>query len=213
MIRFTRTQTQPIGVDIGADCVKLLQMEIVGEALSIVAAASAPLPAGARSADFKQRTAAAAVVIRQMLRQNAFSTRKIVAAIPAEILHVKNLRLPLMPIDELRAAIDFEARNIFPFDTKDAHIQFLHAGEVRQGTDARQEVIVIAALRADVDAFICELHRSGAVIESLDFAPSAIYRSVERFIRRREDEQLLQNDRRRFTAPARFGRTEARHHL
>jgi type IV pilus assembly protein PilM len=189
MIRFTRAQVQPIGVDIGSDSVKLLQMEIVGNTLSVVAAARQTLPPAARSTDLAERTAAAADVIRQMIRQNPFSCRKIVAALPRDIVHVKNLRLPLMPMDELQSAIDFEVKNIFPFDTKDAHVRFLHAGEVRQGVDARQEVIVLAAPRSEVDTFICQLHRSGAVIESLDFEPAAIYRSVERFIRRREDEQ------------------------
>ena len=189
MIRFTRAQVQPIGVDIGSDSVKLLQMEIVGNTLSVVAAARQTLPPAAKSIDLAERTAAAADVIRQMIRQNPFSCRKIVAALPRDIVHVKNLRLPLMPLDELQSAIDFEVKNIFPFDTKDAHVRFLHAGEVRQGADARQEVIVLAATRSDVDTFICQLHRSGAAIESLDFEPAAIYRSVERFIRRREDEQ------------------------
>jgi len=189
MIRFTRAQVQPIGVDIGSDSVKLLQMEIVGNTLSVVAAARQPLPPAARTAEFAERTAAAAEVIRQMIRHNPFNSRKIVAALPRDIVHVKNLRLPLMPIDELKSAIDFEVKNIFPFDTTDAHVRFLHAGEVRQGADARQEVIVLAATRSDVDTFICQLHRSGTVIESLDFEPAAIYRSAERFIRRREDEQ------------------------
>ena len=189
MIRFTRAQVQPIGVDIGSDSVKLLQMEIVGNTLSVVAAARQTLPPAGRSTDLAERTAAAADVIRQMIRHNPFSCRKIVAALPRDIVHVKNLRLPLMPLAELESAIDFEVKNIFPFDTKDAHVRFLHAGEVRQGADARQEVIVLGAPRSEVDTFICQLHRSGAVIESLDFEPAAIYRSVERFIRRREDEQ------------------------
>jgi type IV pilus assembly protein PilM len=189
MIRFTRAQIQPIGVDIGSASVKLLQMEVAGLSLSAIAAAREQLPTGTALETWPERTAAAADLIRHMLRHNAFSGRKVVAALPSEIVQVKNLRLPLMPMEELRSAIEFEAKNIFPFESKDAHIRFLHAGEVRQGTDARQEVIVMAALRSDVDTFLCRLHRSGAIVESLDCEPCSIYRSIERFIRRREDEQ------------------------
>jgi type IV pilus assembly protein PilM len=189
MIRFTRAQVQPIGVDIGSDSVKLLQMEVADQTLSVIAAACQALPPAARAQDLKDRTAAAADLVRQMMRHNSFSSRKIIAALPREIVYVKNLRLPMMPMEELRSAIDYEVKNIFPFERKDAHVRFLYAGEVRQGTDARQEVIVLAATHIDVDTFICQLHRSGAVIESLDFEPAAIYRSAERFIRRREDEQ------------------------
>jgi type IV pilus assembly protein PilM len=189
MIRFSRAQIHPIGVDIGADSVTLLQLESADQTISAFAGARQSLSKPAPAEPFTERTAAAADVIRHMLRQHPFSGRKIVAALPRQIVQVKNLRLPSMPMDEVRSAIEFEVKSIFPFDPKDAHIQFLHAGEVRQGTETKQEVIVIAASREDVDAFVCQVHRSGAVIASLDFEAAAIYRSVERFIRRREDEQ------------------------
>ena len=44
MIRLTRAQVQPIGLDIGHDSVKLLQLEVVGETLSVTAAARHALP-------------------------------------------------------------------------------------------------------------------------------------------------------------------------
>jgi type IV pilus assembly protein PilM len=68
-------------------------------------------------------------------------------------------------------------------------VQIIPAGEVRQGIDVRQEVIVLAARNDDVNSYIEQLHRAGLVVESLDIEPAAIYRSQERFIRRREDEQ------------------------
>jgi type IV pilus assembly protein PilM len=94
-----------------------------------------------------------------------------------------------MPTTELDNAVEFEARNIFHLENEPAQIRYLHAGEVRQGSDARQEVIVLAAKDAQVNDFIEQLHRCGVVMESLDFEPCAIYRCVERFMRRREDEQ------------------------
>ena len=193
MFSFRKTTPQPIGVDIAADAVRLLQLEAHGEAkspsLSVIAAAQTALAPEVAEMDLKGRTAAAADAIRQMLRKTAFSSRHMVAALPVDIVHTKNLRLPPMPHEELQAAIEFEARNIFPFDPDDAVVQFLNAGEVRQGTDLRQEVIVLAVRNQDIDTYLCELHASGAIIESLEFQPSAIYRSVERFIRRRDDEQ------------------------
>jgi len=84
--------------------------------------------------------------------------------------------------------VEFEARNIFPFEADKARITFCSAGEVRQGVDVRQEVIVLAARNDDVNDFLEQLHRSGAVIVSLDVEPFALYRTIERFIRRREDE-------------------------
>lgn len=187
MIRFTRAQVLPIGVDIGHDSIKMLQVEAVGTSLEVTAAARMPLPPEAK-ADPTRRLPCAADLIRQMLRLHPFRGRRIVAALPRDIVTAKNLRLPPIPASEVAAVVKFEARNVFPFDVEQARVHYLAAGEVRQGTELRQEVIVMAARNDDVNAVVEHLHRSGAILESLDTEPCALYRSVERFIRRKEDE-------------------------
>jgi type IV pilus assembly protein PilM len=187
MLRLTRAQAQPIGVDIGHDSIKLLQLQVVGNELEVIAAAKQQIPDEVRA---EPELAMKTIVdmIRQMLRHQPFIGRNLVTALPRGIVHVKNLRLPLMPVEELEAAVQFEAKNIFPFETEHAFVRYLPAGEVRQGTDTRQEVIVLAAKHDDVEHYIETIHRCG-VLESLDFEPCAIYRGIERLIRRREDEQ------------------------
>ena len=192
MFRLNRLQTQPIGVDIGHDSVKMLQLEVRENGLAVHASARRMLD-GASAAG--QGNAAelispqAAQAIRELLRGGQFNGRSAVAALPRHIVHVKNLRLPPMPPGELATVIDFESRGAFPFDTQEAHVEFLVAGEIRQGTDVRQEVVVLAARNADVDRFVEQLHRTGLVLDSLDVEPCALYRTIDRFVRRKEDEQ------------------------
>jgi type IV pilus assembly protein PilM len=187
MFRVTRAQVLPIGVDIGHDTVKMLQLEVVGDTLCVAAAAKAALPPEVKTQPAR-RVDAASNLIRQMLRQHPFRGRRIVAALPREIVHVKNLRLPQMPADELPAVIQFEARNVFPFDTEQAAVHFLPAGEVRHGNEVRQEVILLAARNDEINHYLEQLHQASGIIESLDVEPCALYRSIERFVRRREDE-------------------------
>ncbi len=182
MFRLTRTQVQPIGLDIGRDAIKMLQLEVVGESLAAVAGALKEFPPEAKLQS-ASRMALLPELLRQMLRQNPFAGRHVATTLPREFLHVKNLRLPLMPEEELDSAVRFEARNIFPFDTEDAQVHCLPAGEVRQGNDVLQEVIVLAA------RFVEQLHACGVVVVSLDIEACALFRSIERFVRRREDEQ------------------------
>jgi type IV pilus assembly protein PilM len=188
MFRLTRSHLLPIGVDIGCETVKLLQLEVTGTTLKVVAAARQHLPEEARR-DSALRLPLAMQTINEMLRENRFKGRQIVAALPRDIVHSKNLRLPQMPAEELRGAVEFEARNIFKFENDPALVQYLSAGEVRSGNEVKNEVLVLAARNEDVDNFVEQLHRSRCVIESLDWEPQALYRSIERFIRRREDEQ------------------------
>jgi type IV pilus assembly protein PilM len=187
MIRFTRAQVLPIGVDIGNDSVKMLQAEAVGNTLEVTAAAKMLLPPEVKNQP-ELRLPLASDLIRQMLRQHPFRGRQVVAALPREIVHMKNLRLPQMPMAELPAVVHFEARNVFPFDTDQAKVHFLSAGEVRQGNEVRQEVILLAAKNDQINNVVEHLHSAGAIVESLDVEACAVYRSLERFIRRKEDE-------------------------
>ena len=182
-----KAQVQPIGLDLGLDSIKMLQLETAENSLSVLAAARQQLSAEVRQQP-DLHLPAAMDAVRQMLRQNSFNGRHVVACLPRHLIHVKNIRLPMMPPAELASAVEFEARNIFPFDMDQAIVRFLPAGEVRQGADTRIEVIAIAAKRDEIDNFTEQLHHAGCLIESLDFEPSAIYRGIERFIRRREDE-------------------------
>src|SRR5436190_677943 len=96
-MRFKRTHPQPIGLDVGHDSVKLLQVETVGEStVRAVAAMRHYFPPDVRSQP-ALRMAAAVEPIRRMLREGGFVGRRVVAALPREILHVKNFRLPTMP--------------------------------------------------------------------------------------------------------------------
>lgn len=190
MIRLMRTQVQPIGLDLGYDGIKMLQLEVVGDSLAVRAAAKRVM-GETPEVDGTRRLASIGETIRQMLKQGEFSGRSVVTTLPREIVHTKNLRLPQMPLNELASAVEFEVAHLFPFDASEARIHFIPAGEVRQGADVKQEVIVLAARNEEVDAYVEQLHACGLVIESLDIDACALYRTVDRFVRRKEDEQTV----------------------
>lgn len=191
MFRLTRTQFLPIGVDVGFSAVKLMQLQIVGDDLRVFAAERQPMPAGTPS-DAPTRVAVGVEIARQMLRRGGFRGNRAVVSLPRELVHMKTLRLPPMPPADLAGALQFEARSLFPFDTDSATVRWLVAGEVRQGSDVRQEVIVLAARNTDIEAFVEQFHRGGFVLDSLDHEPCALYRHADRFLRRIEDEQDVQ---------------------
>ncbi len=190
-MRLGRKQPLPIGLDIGLDSVKMLQVAPVGQHLAVVASARMAVPEEAR-VDSSKHLAAATELVGQMLQTHPFQGRRVAACLPRNIVQIKNLRLPLIPPAELAASVDFEARNIFSFDMSAARMHYVVAGEVRQGTDVRQEVIAFAADNKAIDAFVEQLHRSGAILASLDIEPCALHRGYERYIRRRDDENDVQ---------------------
>jgi type IV pilus assembly protein PilM len=106
-------------------------------------------------------------------------------------LAIRNVRLPKMPEEALDTAVNWEAQNRFPFDTATAIVQHLPAGEVRQGEQVLDEVILFAAPRAEVDARVQLACEAGLDVVSLDAEPCAVFRAFERFLRRRDDETTV----------------------
>jgi type IV pilus assembly protein PilM len=191
MIRLTRTQLHPIGLDIGYDAVRMVQLEVLGR--DTTAAVRAATRESFRDDDVRETTesrlAAAREAVGRMLSAAPFRGRRVVVALPSEMVHVKNYRLPPMPLPEIDSAARLEARNLFEFEPDDAHVQCLPAGEVRHGNDVLQEVIVLAVRNEDVDRYVEQIHACGLTVDSVDVEACALFRSIERFIRRREDEQ------------------------
>lgn len=195
MVALNRRHFQPIGLDVGHDSVKMIQFEVADHALVVHSAHRRVLESSSASTTPSSENGflapQAAQIIREMLHDGEFHGRNVIAALPRQIVHVKNLRLPQMPTNELASVVKFEARNLFTFDPEEGHIDFLSAGEVRQGSEVRQEVIVLGARWIDIDHFLEQLHGTGAVVDSLDVEPCGLYRGVARFVRRREDEQEI----------------------
>ncbi|HMO25089.1 MAG TPA: pilus assembly protein PilM, partial [Tepidisphaeraceae bacterium] len=177
----------PIGLDIGHSSVKAIQLRADQEHLSVIASAresiTEPLPA-----DGVDRVEALTDLLRGIRRSGGFYGRGAVIALPPDLVHTKNMRLPPMPESELASAVDFEARTVFPFSAESAVTRFIRAGEVRQGTELKQEVIVFGAPRDPIDRLVEVVHRTGFNVESIDLSSCALFRCVDRFARRAADQ-------------------------
>ena len=180
----------PIGLDIGSTTVRLLQLGGAERDLRVIHAARLVIPNEVKP-DPKRSRQWMVEAIRRLMRERRFRGREAIMALAPDALAVRNIRLPKMPEEELATAVNWEAQNKFPFDTATAVIQHLLAGEVRQGDQVLDEVILFAAPRAEIDARIQLACEAGLDLVSLDAEPCAGFRSFERFLRRREDEATV----------------------
>lgn len=173
---FNKTRS-PIGMDLGAQSVKLVQLEYVGAGYKLTAAASRPIPTDL-PASGPERSKALAAIIKQALQSSPFHGKRVVSSMPASVLQYKNLRLPKMPPDELRAAIEWEAADRLRVPPESVNIQYYDAGEVRQGEELREEIIILAASNADINEHIDLLGKCDLTPVAIDAVPSALARSL-----------------------------------
>jgi len=180
-----RRRVDPIAIDFGTRCVRMLQLAQQRGQTTVIACAERALPPGSRSsADYDHMRMEA---VKDMLAEKAFIGRQVITSLGWEETQVRNLRVPNMPEEEIGDVIRYEAGERFGLDPDKAELRFMVAGDVRQGTEMRQEVIVLAAGRPEIDAHLNLLSKLGLQPAAIDAGPCALFRSFERFLRREED--------------------------
>jgi len=166
----------PIGIDLGASGVRLMQLQRRANGWAVHAAAFEAIPhvSAVTPADYQQHAAQA---LKLALDAGRFSGSTVVSSLPASSVQYKNMRLPSMPADELQAAVAWEASDRLHLGDG-AQIQFFNAGEVRQGDDLREEIIVAAAPVAAVDRHVQMLTELGLKPVAIEDDASALARSA-----------------------------------
>lgn len=177
-----RSKHGPIGLDIGASSIKMLQLTDVGRQPVILAAEHREITgAGSDRAEFIR------AAISEALRYKPFRGRDVVLSLGSGEFQMKNIRLPRMPASDLASAVAFEAEERFGFGSNAAQIRHIPVGEVRHGDEVKEEVIVLAAHNEVVDERLAMLDSLKLRPAAIDVAPCAVARSFSRFLRREED--------------------------
>lgn len=166
----------PIGLDLGAHSVRMLQLSPRGDAVQAAAWRALPVSDGPLRGEAYHEAVGQAV--RAMLQEGHFTGKRVVSGLPVSAVQFKNLRLPRMPADELAAAVQWEAAERLGLGDEPVETQFFDAGEVRQGDEARQEVILMAVPTAFVEAHVQTLTDTGLHPEAIDVAPGALARCL-----------------------------------
>jgi type IV pilus assembly protein PilM len=167
----------PIGIDVGTHSVKLMQLEKHGDRCRVTAMASQALPADL-STYGPEYHHAVGQAIAQLCTAGQFTGCKVVSSLPAAALTYKSVRLPIMPADELTAAVQWEAADRLQAAGEPARVQYFKAGEITQGEEIRQEIIVMSAAESLVDAHTQMLLRCGLHPVAIETVPSALARCL-----------------------------------
>jgi type IV pilus assembly protein PilM len=185
-----KSRRWPIGLDIGVDSIKVLQLQRLGRVLRVSASGQYRLGAGTAKSGAEYRKAVVAG-IREIMRQGKFAGRNVVSAIPTSRLSIKNIRTAPMPEKELAEAVRWEAGERFNFEVSPDRLRWINAGQVRQGDEIRDEIIMIALSAETMEEHLAILDEARLVPEHIEIQPVALFRAFRQFLRRRDDEQAV----------------------
>ncbi len=182
-------RVNPIAIDIGTDSIKLLQVEPRDDAMRLVAAANIELPDAVRGAP-GQRESFCANAIKDALSSKGFKGRQVVTCLPANLMAVQHLRMAKMSPEELQKALPFEAQGKLPFDANRAVLKHTIAGEVYQNQETKQEVILLAASRENVERHLAIMSKAKLDVVGIHVEPHALIECFGHLFRRKGDDEI-----------------------
>ncbi len=183
----TRGQ-QPIGLDIGHNTIKMIQMRIDGERISVLAANKVRIKDGINGDEGARRSFVISA-IKQILAEGKFRGRNVVSCLPNDKLKITSLRLAETVTDGIEEALKREAGQRFGLDPEKDAINYLVAGDVQHGDEIKSELILFAASDEAIRSHIAMLEEMQLRPVAIDTVPCALFRSFERSRRREEDKE------------------------
>jgi len=183
----TRSQ-RPIGLDIGHNSIKMIQLSVNGGHVSILAADKARIDAGV-DGDAQQRRSFVVSAIKRMLADGNFRGRDVVSCLPNDGLKITSLRLPEVQTEAIEQVLRKEVSQRFGLDPDKDMVDYVLAGSVRQGDEIKNELILFAADNEIIKNHIGILEEAQLRPVAIDTIPCALFRSFERSLRRQEDKE------------------------
>ena len=177
----------PIGLDIGHNSIKMIQLMVNGEQLSVIAARKTRIDHGI--SDEQEKNGFIVSAIKRMLTEGHFHGNNVISSLPNDGLEITSLRLAEAQSDGIEQALRKEVVQRFGLDPDEDVMQYVIAGNVHQGDEIKNELILFAAANETIKSHIELLEQAGLKPVSIDTVPCALFRSFERSLRRQEDRE------------------------
>ena len=178
MIALGRRKYLPIGLQMSDGTATAVQLAGRPGQYEIHAMAHGELPYD-EAASPVQRDREIAAGLRELLSDHRFHGRQAVSCIGSQELFVQNVRLPQLPANEVEKVVRWEAEERLPYPVDEAEVRHLVAGRIRQDSNIRQEVILLACHHGTLTRHVSLLEQAGLTPQAIDIEPIALLRCLE----------------------------------
>lgn len=175
MVSLKRSQYSPIGLQLGPSSATLVQLAGPRKNRVVHAIAQEQINID-ETGSLEERDAKVAGQIRQILSDHHFKGRRVISCLGSQELFIQNVRLPQLPAEEIAKVVAWEAEERLPYPVAEAEIRHLPAGQVRQESNTKQEVILLACHNGILKRHLNLLEQAGLTAVAIDVEPSATLR-------------------------------------
>jgi len=181
MFRLLKNRAYSIGVDIGDDCLKLVQLRDNGKGISLIASSTENLPKDVKPGSSQwQRWAIDAM--RQLTSNGDFQGKEVIAAMPTSELFIDHIRMPKADDSRLNDAIFSRIKQKLPFEPVQENTMMKYIPM------EQDNVLVIATERKIIDRHLAIYEKAGLSIKSIGVWPVALANCYTKFFGRRKSD-------------------------
>ncbi|KKM10857.1 hypothetical protein SY88_11430 [Clostridiales bacterium PH28_bin88] len=176
MLATTWKRQTGIGIDLGTEAIKLVELRKQGAGYQVLSALRMATPQGAVTDGTIANPAALAARLGEMVASGNYRRRPVVTTIGGRKVISRHIRVPVMPEKELDSAVKWEAERYLPFGNQELVMDYLNLGEV-EAEGKKQLSILVAAVPAEVArAYYNAFLAAQLELVVIDIVPAALVR-------------------------------------
>lgn len=171
-----------IGLDIGTTCVRAAEVELAGggRPATLVRYGEIPLPPGAvRDGEVTEPTAVVDA-LKRLWSTAKFSRREVNIGVGNQRVVVRELTVPRMPMDQVRASLPFQVQELLPMPVEEALLDFYPTAEREGPSGPALHGMLVAATRDTVNANVMAVESAGLRPQMVDLSSFALVRALIR---------------------------------
>lgn len=172
-------QPMPIGLDIGTDHIRAVQLKPGASGYSLVGYGSVNIPMGSVVEGEIVDTEAVSSAIRELWRRSGLHGKDVAIGVSNQKVVVRLIDLPFMERTELEGAIQYQAQDYIPIPVEDAILDFQIIGDYMTPADEHMmEVLLVAGQRDMIAGAVAAVEGAGLRLSMIDVTSFAIVRSL-----------------------------------
>lgn len=137
-----------------------------------------PLPPGAAGDSEVIDPDAVALALRQLWVDAKFSTKRVVLGLGNRRILVRDHKVPLLPLDQIRQALPFQVQEMLPVPVDEAVLDFYPLAQ----EDDQARGLLVVAVSDMVAQLIDTVHKAKLTVDAVDLAPFGLVRAAGRHV-------------------------------
>jgi type IV pilus assembly protein PilM len=170
-----------IGLDIGTSVVRAAELSFGRNGLTLDRFGQVVLPEGAVRDGEVVDVDAVSETVRELWAATGFGHKRVIMGVANQRVIVRQMELPWMEQDELRASLAFQVQDVLPMPVDQAALDFFPLEQVQNPDGSRTlRGLLVAAARETVMANVRCAERAGLTVTGVDLSSFAVLRAMGR---------------------------------